>query len=135
MDIGDFFIKPVEIDAIVAKIKENFTAVSNEDQRINMLLHMMKIPATILGFKYLRDLALAYYKNRTHDFYTLSQEVAQSYPVDYILFRSSIRYAIRIAWDTDHGKDKNSIFYQYKIGNRSRPTIYRMVQLLASRLD
>lgn len=135
MHIGDFLIKPVEISTIAAKIKEKFAAVASEDQKINLLLHKMKIPANILGFKYLRDLVLLYYKNRSDDFYALSQEAARAYPVDYILFRRSIRYAISIAWDMDNGKDKDSIFYQYKTENRSRPTVYRMVVLLASKLD
>jgi two-component system response regulator (stage 0 sporulation protein A) len=134
LDIHDFFVKPADIPVIISKIQEIYAAPT-EAQKLQKLLHLMKIPSQILGFKYLRDLVLLYHKDRSQDISLLSQELAASSQVDYALFRNSVRYAIKIAWDMDNSKDKNSIFYSYRLENHNRPNISRVVKLLSARLD
>ncbi len=129
-----YFLKPVQMDSIVETIQDVFEKNVSLEEKVTKLLHKIKITPYILGFRYLRDLIVLYITDSEKDITSLAHIVADSYNVKYEIFLSTIRYAIKVAWDQDEGKNTASFFYNYKKEHLKRPTVHKFVQLAASKL-
>lgn len=124
-----YYLKPVQMESIIKTIQEVFEKTASLKEKATKLVHYMKIPPYIQGFRYLRDLLVLYSTDNSQEVNSLCQIIADSYKVKYEMFLRSIYYAIKIAWDQDDGRNNDSLFYSYRKENARKPTLHRLLQM------
>lgn len=152
LGVSHYFIKPLNLEIVRQKIRslmENKAAIKNPpykpnglykvsieiEEKITGLLLSCGIPASILGFRFARDIIALFIqkkgKGSIADLYTI---IAQHYKTTTIRVIKAINYAIKVAWERSSFSNQSEMMKIFINKNNMRPNNSQFVRALSGRL-
>ncbi len=129
-----YFIKPIDIGALTSIIRDAFGGRLGAAEKASKLLHTLKIPPSIRGFKFLKDIIVKTLSGGAPDFSVIVRRYATENGSETEAVRRAMRYAIRVAWDRDAGSP-DSFFWQWKKYGNTAPDAEVFVQEAIRRIS